>query len=81
MVVDGRDGQAGVFGNLAAGPLVGVDENDELLDKLRELGIDVLISAPQKGWSAQPCAGLVMLSERGVARLGETQSDSPSVSW
>ncbi|MEQ6202660.1 aminotransferase class V-fold PLP-dependent enzyme [Sulfitobacter sp. HNIBRBA2951] len=40
------------------------------------LGVDVLISAPQKGWSAQPCAGLVMLSDRGVARLGETTSDS-----
>lgn len=40
------------------------------------LGVDVLISAPQKGWSAQPCAGLVMLSERGVERLAETQSDS-----
>jgi aspartate aminotransferase-like enzyme len=40
------------------------------------LGVDVLISAPQKGWSAQPCAGLVMLSERGVARLAETKSDS-----
>jgi aspartate aminotransferase-like enzyme len=39
-------------------------------------GVDVLISAPQKGWSASPCAGLVMLSERAVARMGETQSDS-----
>ena len=43
---------------------------------MEALGADVLISAPQKGWSAQPCAGLVMLSERGVARMGETQSDS-----
>jgi aspartate aminotransferase-like enzyme len=43
------------------------------------LGVDVLISAPQKGWSTQPCAGLVMLSERGVARLSETQSDSFSL--
>ena len=43
---------------------------------MRALGVDVLISAPQKGWSASPCAGLVMLSERGVARLSETQSDS-----
>ena len=43
---------------------------------MKALGVDVLISAPQKGWSAQPCAGLVMLSERGVARMGETQSDS-----
>ncbi|KEJ90039.1 aminotransferase class V-fold PLP-dependent enzyme [Sulfitobacter donghicola] len=43
---------------------------------MEALGVDVLISAPQKGWSAQPCAGLVMLSDRGIAQLGETQSDS-----
>lgn len=43
---------------------------------MEALGVDVLISAPQKGWSAQPCAGLVMLSERGVVRLAETKSDS-----
>jgi aspartate aminotransferase-like enzyme len=43
---------------------------------MEALGVDVLISAPQKGWSAQPCAGLVMLSPRGVARLAETKSDS-----
>ena len=43
---------------------------------MQALGVDVLISAPQKGWSAQPCAGLVMLSSRAVARLEETQSDS-----
>jgi aspartate aminotransferase-like enzyme len=42
-------------------------------------GVDVLISAPQKGWSASPCAGLVMLSQRGLDRLGETQSDSFAV--
>ncbi|MFW2542516.1 aminotransferase class V-fold PLP-dependent enzyme [Primorskyibacter sp. 2E107] len=42
-------------------------------------GVDVLISAPQKGWSSTPCAGLVMLSERGMARLEETQSDSFAV--
>jgi len=39
-------------------------------------GVDVLISAPQKGWSASPAAGLVMLSDRAVARLGETTSSS-----
>ena len=39
-------------------------------------GVDVLISAPQKGWSATPCAGLVMLSERAEARLAQTESDS-----
>jgi len=43
---------------------------------MRKLGVDVLISAPQKGWSASPCAGLVMMSERAEARLAETQSDS-----
>ncbi|WP_300056279.1 aminotransferase class V-fold PLP-dependent enzyme [uncultured Roseobacter sp.] len=46
---------------------------------MRALGIDVLISAPQKGWSASPSAGLVMMSERAVQRLGETQSDSFSI--
>jgi aspartate aminotransferase-like enzyme len=39
-------------------------------------GVDVLISAPQKGWSASPAAGLVMLSARAEARLAETTSDS-----
>ncbi|GIT90361.1 class V aminotransferase [Jannaschia pagri] len=39
-------------------------------------GVDVLISAPQKGWSASPCAGLVMLSERAKARVEATTSDS-----
>ncbi|NOD93446.1 aminotransferase class V-fold PLP-dependent enzyme [Ruegeria sp. HKCCD4884] len=46
---------------------------------MRATGVDVLISAPQKGWSASPCAGLVMLSERGEARLQETDSDSFAV--
>ena len=39
-------------------------------------GVDVLISAPQKGWSASPAAGLVMLSARAEARLAETTSNS-----
>ena len=43
---------------------------------MAQTGVDVLISAPQKGWSATPCAGLVMLSERALARLETTQSDS-----
>ena len=43
---------------------------------LADSGVDVLVSAPQKGWSASPCAGLVMLGERGVERLAETASDS-----
>lgn len=43
---------------------------------MAETGVDVLISAPQKGWSASPSAGLVMLSERAEARLAETTSNS-----
>ncbi len=43
---------------------------------MKALGVDVLISAPQKGWSASPSAGLVMMSARAEAQLAETQSDS-----
>ena len=43
---------------------------------MAKIGVDVLITAPQKGWTSTPCAGVVMLSEAGVARLDETQSDS-----
>ena len=43
---------------------------------MKATGVDVLISAPQKGWSASPCAGLVMLSEQAEARLEQTTSDS-----
>ncbi|GLT12706.1 aminotransferase class V-fold PLP-dependent enzyme [Sulfitobacter sp. PR48] len=43
---------------------------------MRALGVDVLISAPQKGWSASPSAGLVMMSRDAEARLAETRSDS-----
>jgi aspartate aminotransferase-like enzyme len=40
------------------------------------LDIDVLISAPQKGWSASPCCGLVLLGERARQRIEHTQSTS-----
>ncbi|WP_164660041.1 aminotransferase class V-fold PLP-dependent enzyme [Tropicibacter sp. Alg240-R139] len=43
---------------------------------MKATGVDVLISAPQKGWSASPCAGLVMLSKQAEQRLEETTSDS-----
>jgi aspartate aminotransferase-like enzyme len=38
--------------------------------------VDVLISAPQKGWSGSPCCGLVMLGDAAIARLPETTSTS-----
>lgn len=39
-------------------------------------GVDVLISAPQKGWSASPAAGIVVMGPRAEARLAETTSNS-----
>jgi aspartate aminotransferase-like enzyme len=39
-------------------------------------GVDVLVSAPQKGWSGSPCCGLVMLGARGLERLEATTSSS-----
>ena len=39
-------------------------------------GIDVLISAPQKGWSGPPCAGFVMLNSAALERVAATDSTS-----
>ena len=39
-------------------------------------GVDVLISAPQKGWSGPPCCALVMLSERARTQIDATTSTS-----
>ncbi len=43
---------------------------------MQQVGVDVLISAPQKTWSATPCAAMVMLSANAEARLATTQSSS-----
>ncbi|MBO1520091.1 aminotransferase class V-fold PLP-dependent enzyme [Oceanisphaera pacifica] len=43
---------------------------------MKACGVDILLSAPQKGWSSSPCCGLVMMSERARARIDETQSTS-----
>jgi aspartate aminotransferase-like enzyme len=39
-------------------------------------GVDVLVSAPQKGWSGPPCCALVMLSELARTRIEATTSSS-----
>jgi len=39
-------------------------------------GVDVLISAPQKGWSGTPCAGYVMLSDAGRRAVESSTSTS-----
>jgi aspartate aminotransferase-like enzyme len=46
---------------------------------MSDLGVDVLLSAPQKGWSGSPCAGYVMLGEAGRAQVMSTISTSFAV--
>ncbi len=43
---------------------------------MRDVGVDVLISAPQKGWSGTPGAGLVMLGDAARERIDGTRSTS-----
>jgi aspartate aminotransferase-like enzyme len=43
---------------------------------MQALDVDVLISAPQKGWSGTPAAGLVMLGERARERVVASKSTS-----
>ncbi|MGO4335493.1 aminotransferase class V-fold PLP-dependent enzyme [Labrys sp. KB_33_2] len=43
---------------------------------MKAVGVDVLISAPQKGWSASPCSGIVMLSEAAKAEVKASTSSS-----
>ncbi len=43
---------------------------------MKENDVDVLISAPQKGWSASPAAGLVMMNEHAINLLDQTTSTS-----
>ncbi len=62
----------------AAGALFVLDcvASGALWVDMRAIGVDVLITAPQKGWTSTPCTGVVMLSQAGLDRLAETQSDS-----
>ena len=43
---------------------------------MQDSGVDILISAPQKGWSGSPCCGLVMLSPLALERIANTTSTS-----
>ena len=43
---------------------------------MKTTGVDVLISAPQKGWSSSPCCAMVMLSERARIAIDGTTSSS-----
>ncbi|AHW64217.1 Serine-pyruvate aminotransferase [Corynebacterium glyciniphilum AJ 3170] len=46
---------------------------------MTDTGVDVLVSAPQKGWSGTPCAGYVMLSEAGRDAVNKSTSSSFAV--
>ncbi|MDT8878816.1 aminotransferase class V-fold PLP-dependent enzyme [Halomonas saccharevitans] len=43
---------------------------------MQDVGVDVLVSAPQKGWSGSPCCGMVMLSRQAREIIEETTSTS-----
>ncbi len=43
---------------------------------MEKCGVDVLVSAPQKGWSASPAFGMVMLSKNASEKIQDTQSTS-----
>jgi aspartate aminotransferase-like enzyme len=43
---------------------------------MKDLGVDVLISAPQKGWSASPAFGMVLLAESANTLIPSTKSTS-----
>ncbi len=41
---------------------------------MRATGVDILISAPQKGWSSSPCCAMVMMSKHARQAIDQTQS-------
>ncbi|MEX8520726.1 MAG: aminotransferase class V-fold PLP-dependent enzyme [Leptothrix sp. (in: b-proteobacteria)] len=43
---------------------------------MQATGVDVLVSAPQKGWSSSPCCAFVMLSDAARTRIDSTTSTS-----
>ena len=43
---------------------------------MQKTGVDVIVSAPQKGWSGTPCCALVMMSQRALETLQNTESSS-----
>ena len=43
---------------------------------MQATGVDVLVSAPQKGWSSSPCCAMVMFSKRACAAIDATTSSS-----
>jgi len=47
---------------------------------MKDLGVDIVISAPQKGWTGPACAALIMMSERASTKMLDTEETSFSIS-
>jgi alanine-glyoxylate transaminase/serine-glyoxylate transaminase/serine-pyruvate transaminase len=47
---------------------------------MKDLGVDVVVSAPQKGWTGPACAALVMMSEAAAKKMQTTKETSFSMS-
>ena len=43
---------------------------------MKATGVDILLSAPQKGWSASPCSALVMMNQSAMDKMDSTASSS-----
>lgn len=43
---------------------------------MKSVGVDILVSAPQKGWSGSPCAAFVMLNDDAITAMATTTSSS-----
>jgi aspartate aminotransferase-like enzyme len=46
---------------------------------MKACNVDVVITAPQKGWSSSPCCALIALSDRAREQIDATQSTSFSM--
>ena len=46
---------------------------------MKALNIDIVITAPQKGWSSAPCCALIAMSSRAREMLNDTKSTSYSM--
>jgi len=43
---------------------------------MKSIGVDILVTAPQKGWSGSPCAAFVMLNDKALEVMSTTTSSS-----
>ena len=46
---------------------------------MKACNVDVIITAPQKGWSSSPCCAMIAMSDRARERIDATQSSSFSM--